>query len=240
MFFMNGGQIHSNGIRPTGFNAAVYQALGHPLPGQNVCHYISINLIESWMDEIRLASPALAVDLTALANAVFVGNIPAAVNASITAVAGGPTVANLNTLLVQLHNAIPNLRIGDSSWNQGIGSCYDPGAWVHYNAAGTIDSSVNGPGPSAWLGGPPAPAAPASAFYLCSANNNIQINLVHQINNAVSDMEILSNAGHLPNGNPIQFIQSSDNANYTLNPQQLQVGDPIFYYDTAAAAWMLI
>ncbi len=241
MFIMSAIGIVSDGKRPSGFSTAVYSVLGHPIPGQNICHYISINLIECWIQEIWLLSPAATIhaNLTALANAVYCGApLPPAVTADITSIAAAATVANLNSLLVHLHNALPNLRIGDASWNHGIGEYFDPGEWVHYNAAGTIDSSINGPGNSGWLGtlAPPPPPL-ASAFYLCCANDSTRINLVHQINNTTTPLEILSNAGALNTGAPIQFIHSSNNTGLNIPAQTLHPGDPVFYFDAPAGAW---
>ncbi len=242
MFIMSGAGITTNGLRPNHFNAAVYHALGHPGPGQNICHSISFDLMQTWMDEIRTNSPVIAVDLTALADAVYCGNpLPLAVTTAIANIAAGITVANLNALLVFLYNALPNLRIGDASWNQGIGEHFDPGEWVHYDATGTIDSSVNGPGNSGWLGTLAPPAAPlASTFYLCCAEDSTRIDLVHQINNATTPMEVISNAGFLTGGAPIDFVQSSDNNGFNMPAQMLQAGDPVFYFDIPTGTWLQI
>lgn len=252
MFKLQGTSIILDGTRP-GFSTAVTSTF-RTNAAQDICHSFSISLIEKWMLEMLSKCTNTAIlktELSALALSLHpsLTTLPAAITAKIdtvcTAVGANPVnQANictaLNDLLKIFNNVTDNLRIGDSSWNRRISKDFDPESWVHVNAAGTIDSSMNGSGSTTWTGMPILPTNIKPAFFLCSTKDSIRISRAYDnIKHVTTPLTMAANKGTLKSGASLQFIHSSSNQ-LDVPTQTLYPADKIYFYYATRRTWIAI
>lgn len=238
-----------DGVRPSFKNEVINNArFSNYVSGlTDYCHSISAGVMQAWIYEIIMNTgindSQKANDLQNIAIAlrtppeVNAANLPPTqkeneiINNLCNARKVDKQANYANQLYIEFFNEINNLRVGSEQWNRAIQENYDPTIWIHIDGNGNVDFFNNTPIIPANV-----PQNKKSCFFLTNDQDNRRISNIINIHNVTTPICILSNQGY-SQGNPIQYIYSSDNDLWIDPARDLTPGDPIYFFNYNENQW---